>query len=92
MLVCFGFFTPECTLGLMNANRRAKSSKHAGAEQPADERYAAEGWSGPQPRVQNLWEDGFTVLFLLVWNLKPSEADGKNPPILCFSIMLQGQI
>lgn len=51
LLVCFSLFTPERTLWLMNVNRRAKSSKHACGEQPADERYAAEGWSGPQPRT-----------------------------------------
>lgn len=35
----------------MNVNRRAKSCKRACEEQPADEQYAAEGWSGPQPRT-----------------------------------------
>lgn len=30
------------------------------------------------PFVQNLREDSFTLLFLLVWNLKPSEAAGKK--------------
>lgn len=36
------------------------------------------------PRVQNLREDGFTVLFLLVWNLKPSEAAGKKTTNIMF--------
>lgn len=32
------------------------------------------------PHAHNLREDGFTVLFLLVWNLKPSEAAGEKKP------------
>lgn len=40
--------------------------------------------AGPEhrrtPSVQNLWEDGFTLLFLLIWKLKPSEAAQEKRP------------